>query len=361
MERHPTFSEKSVPLGSIWHYFLLFHDYNNGTNRNLWQQAPEVRGGAVNKNKECPICNLSQNRQHRYCQHCGYKFRNIWRDIFLSAVCLSVIFYLYFLFAPCKLPVKYSIGQIDSGLSLSKEDAKSAALEAEKRWEKAIGREIFQYDEQSKLKIDFVYSPAQKQINEINEEIKNLAVINVDAGDVSGQFDKLIKDMDEDLANYNAALNKYSDEVKYWRDRGGAPDPEYRALNDELKHLDQWRDKYEAKRIAVQKTQDLVTQKNKIQNKYADSASQKNADLAEGAFISGQSKKSWGQFNIQIFAFDGRSGLITLLAHEMGHEFTRFHAKKPESILYYLINTKQTGDLTAEDIGLFCRACNIKK
>lgn len=315
----------------------------------------------MSNNKKCPICNLTQNRQHRYCQHCGYKFRNIRSKILLLAVCFSAIFYLYSLFATCKLPIKYSIGKIDSGLSLSKEDAKVAVLGAEEKWENAIGKDIFQYDEQSKLKIDFVYSPEQKQINEINEEIKKLAVISVDAGDVSGQFDKLIKDMDEDLANYNAALNKYSDEVKYWQDRGGAPDPEYGALDDELKHLNQWRDKYEAKRIAIQKTQDLVTQKNKIQNKYADSAGQKNTSLVEGAFISGLNKKSLVNSNIQIFAFDGKSGLVTLLAHELGHEFTRFHAKKQESIMYGQLNAKQTGNLTQEDINLFCRSCNIKK
>lgn len=312
------------------------------------------------KNTKCPVCSLTQHHSNKHCQHCGHKFHNPWPNIFLTLTILSAGLYLYFLLTPCKLPITYSLGNVDNRLNISTDDAKAAAISAENKWEKAVGKDIFRYDENSKLKIDFIYSPEQKEINDINDQIKKLAIVDVDALDINTQFEKLFSDLNADYTKYETALDKYTADSDKWQKAGSFANSTYIQLLKDKETLDAWRAQYEAKRIAIQKSQDLVNRKIEIQNKYADST-KKDSNLTDGQFISGQNRKGLTNSTIQIFAFDGRSGLIALLTHEMGHEFTRLHAKNEESIMYPTLNTKQTGDLTSEDISLFCSACNIKK
>lgn len=313
------------------------------------------------KTVECPVCKNIQPRNYKYCSFCGYKFKKVFSKIvfvlFLAAFGASI----YYSFLPCTLPIKYSVGNIDAGLDLSKDDAKADLLVAETNWEVATGYNLFEYDESSFLKIDFVYSDEQKGLNEANIEIAKLGVIDPKRADAYDQLTAAFAELDKDLTDYNAALKKHNDNVAYWMTKGGAPEPYYTQITNELIRLNAWSDKHEQRRVAVQKTQDEYNKKMKLRDDYSKANSIEQYVSTMDFSTSGLNIKTDTDSRIKIFTYDSKEELILLLTHELGHELTRNHAKEPTSLMYPVMNDKQTGKLTDEDVKMFCDSCNVKK
>src|SRR5690606_28108810 len=90
----------------------------------------------------------------------------------------------------CRLPVTYSVGTFDDRFGVSQADALAALREAESIWETALGRDdIFTYDEDSRLKVNFIYDERQREAEAAEQARQDLSMRG-DANDVLVELHK---------------------------------------------------------------------------------------------------------------------------------------------------------------------------
>src|SRR3989344_1131330 len=65
------------------------------------------------------------------------------------------------MYLPCRQPITYSIGSFDTRFGLSKEGFLQAVSEAEGIWEKPIDKNLFSWEVDGNLNIDFIYDNRQ--------------------------------------------------------------------------------------------------------------------------------------------------------------------------------------------------------
>ena len=314
----------------------------------------------MNSSKECPVCSAEQSSTNRFCSHCGYQFKRFFPIAFV--VLLVVLFgtTVYLTIVPCRLPIKYAIGNIDSGFNLTKDQAKQDAIEAENRWEKATGKNIFQYDDNATLKINFVYTDLQARTNDILAKQVQYNIATSDTKTMAAELDAEKKSYETDLASYNAAVERHNHEVDVLESQPFSQSDADR-LNAEKRSQDAMAAKLDSRRDALNKKTEIYNQKVAVQNQDTDQYNQSINAVAGKNFIAGLHIEKLFQPDIKIYDYESNEQLIRLMMHEMGHEFIRGHAQNEDSIMYWKLNDKQTGQPTAEDIGLFCKLCNIKK
>ncbi len=277
--------------------------------------------------------------------------------LLIFLLCLAVIAYLYFF--PCKLPTHYTIGTIDSGFNISRDQAKKDALEAETRWEKATGVDMFTYDDNASLKIDFVYSDTQAKTNDM---VAKLAQYNL----ATTELKTLGQQVDAEKASYEADLTAYNTKTQAHNTAVAAVNQStaqstINQLNTEKTTLDNTLKSLQKRKADLDNKIDIYNQKVVIQNQYTDQYNQAAKQDAGQSFIAGLHLGNIFTHHISLYTFENDEQLTELMMHEMGHEFIHEHASQPESIMYYQVNDKQTGQPSTEDVNLFCSICRAKK
>src|SRR4051812_11284831 len=141
---------------------------------------------------------------------------------------------------PCSQPVSYSIGAIDPRFHLTKDTALKQAKAAEALWEKAAGKNLFDYSSTSPFKINFIYDDRQARTDELAQIAGNLKTTKNQFDSIGEQATTLSKEYDTKHAAYQDAsmrlqsdLDAYNKEVDKWNSEGGAPESEYKKLQAE--------------------------------------------------------------------------------------------------------------------------------
>src|SRR5689334_13773789 len=81
-----------------------------------------------------------------------------------AAVTIAVAWYLAG--APCSSPITWRVGELDARFGLSKEELLSVMERAEAVWESASGKDLFRYEEDGSMPINFVYDERQRTAQE---------------------------------------------------------------------------------------------------------------------------------------------------------------------------------------------------
>src|SRR5437867_13256394 len=89
----------------------------------------------------------------------AYSRRRIW-VLLLMCVVLGVIVWRQHQTA-CHAPVLYRLGHIDAQFGLSDSAVRAALEQAEQLWEKALGRNLFEYSATAQLTINLVFDERQ--------------------------------------------------------------------------------------------------------------------------------------------------------------------------------------------------------
>lgn len=256
----------------------------------------------------------------------------------------SFAFYFIYYYQTCRIPKKYSIGEIDKRFKVSRDEVLNSARDAESRWDDQSGKNIFEYDTDSAFKINLIYDDRQAKLDQMNAEVSK---INTQGGSI----EEFRSQLDIEISKYQTDLNDFNSQVSYWNSQGGAPPAEYQAL--------------EEKKISLQNRQIEINKKASLLNLQID---EHNSNLSEvKSQIDAEKNKivTQGEYRgneINIYTFGNLDELRLVLMHELGHSLTKEHASDSKSIMYYILKDQDVTNplLSSEDITLVKDECRIK-
>jgi hypothetical protein len=277
---------------------------------------------------------------------------------------------LHIIDKPCDKPLTYAIGTVDPRFNISQADFQNTIEQAQKIWENAIGRQLFQYDPNSTFKINLVYDDRQANSQEAQKMEKDLntlqnsheAIIN-QYNNVSSAYKKRLDDYNSAVADYEKKLDKYNNEVDSWNAKGGAPEDTYNDLKKQKSDLEDTYNKLEKERKAIDvlvgQNNNLAAQEKNIVNTY-------NSNLTTYQNKYGQpsqfDKGVYDGKEIDIYQFNALDDLRLTIAHELGHYLGLDHVENSKSIMYYLMGDQDINNPqpSAEDISAFKNVCQMQ-
>lgn len=247
-------------------------------------------------------------------------------------------------FNPCDNPVDYYIGTIDSGFNVSEDFLLSAVREAESLWENASGNNLFNYSEGEGVKISLIYDYRQ----DVTKELNALSgALDVD----EAYYSKLKNQYDEYVAEYEASSASLDYLVSTYNQSG------YKKKNAE-QQLGEIKEKEEAAIAMMKKINDLAREINALAEKYNLNVGEYN-DLGSSfeEFEQGNYTADSYSQAINVYQFDDREKLVSVLTHEMGHALGLGHSESPQDIMYS-VNAGESQSITEEDISRLSEICS---
>lgn len=271
---------------------------------------------------------------------------------------------------PCKLPVRYFIGEVDTRFGTNVDELKRITQNAEALWETRLNTDLFIHDEANgTLPINFIFDERQAEADKETELRADLKAKEGMSESVALQYQTLItefrakrKDYESRVVAYEAKLQKYNTEVNQWNEKGGAPEDIVGELRTRANALEAEKNALSTLALKLNSITDnlnrigargneLITDYNTIVNEYNKEFSSER-EFAQGDYTGDA---------INIYQFDSEEELTLVLAHEFGHALSLDHVQGEDSIMYYLME-KQSPEkgIQDEDIAEFSRVCTKK-
>lgn len=289
--------------------------------------------------------------------------------VLIATILFGGGYFYYIAQAVCPVPISYTLGDIDERFELTRDEAKLAIAEAESVWENATGKNLFSYEEDGELVINFVFDERQQLVDaegELKERLdatENISdAIGETYAELVAQYNELKLDYADRVERYERDLNVYNEEVERYNRQGGAPADVYEALSERKESLnDEQTDLNElaAKLNTLVNDINSVGEKgNTIINTYNKGVNVYNEAFGEAhEFTQGD----YTNKTIKVYTFEDKQELRLVLAHELGHALSLDHVEDERSVMHYLIGGQtQSDSLSKQDLAEFDRVCGEK-
>jgi predicted DNA-binding protein YlxM (UPF0122 family) len=296
-----------------------------------------------------------------------------------SAVIISIILIALGLYGfkkyyphPCQTPITYSLGEIDPHFNISRDEVIKALKQTESIWETSIGKNLFSYSENGKLKISLVYDSRQESTIKlqqlglnINEDKTTYDALKVQYNSLISSYNDQKSSLQSLIKNYDTAKAEYEKQATYWNQKGGAPIDEYNKLTNDKLNLEGLANQIRALQNSITNLVDNINATANVLNRIADSLNLNVSNYndigatQETEFQEGIYKKDLNGEEIIVYQFDSYNKLVRVLAHEFGHALGLEHTNDPNSIMYK-INQGNNLILTPEDLSALKTMCHIK-
>lgn len=289
--------------------------------------------------------------------------------LLMLALLLSLTYWYQNVEAICKLPIYYSLGEVDSRFDMSEVEIRNILSKSESIWEEATGRNLLTYDEKASLKVNFIFDERQQSALEAEEEKEKLDAkeqVNEALGDTYAELVAQYQTQQlayEDLkAAYERKLSVYNNEVEKYNNSGGAPKDVYEELEAKRAVLDE---ELEAINDIASKLNKLSSQINSIGDRGNELIKQYNDSVVRfnDSFGSGEefTQGDYQGNDINIYTFKDKQELALVLAHEFGHSMSLDHVDNEKSIMHYLMGGQpESLKPTTEDLAAFEVVCGDK-
>ena len=266
----------------------------------------------------------------------------------------------------CPAPLSYRIGEVDPSFQFSFEEARETVTKAEIKWEEAVNRELFVYDDEAKFTINFIFDERQAQSNAEEQKrrfldgqlAENQELFKVVEA-AQKEYDKMAAAYEGRSAAYENRLAEYNQTVQKYNDRGGAPQETFEGLEEERISLNN-----EAADLSetVDQLNDLANQINELNkegNRLIDSYNEDVEDYNENyGFEREFTQGDYQGTEINIYEFSNDNELQSVLLHEFGHALGIDHVDGSSSVMYYLLEDDDVEPLfSSSDLEAFYAVC----
>lgn len=275
--------------------------------------------------------------------------------------------------APCRIPITYMIGTIDTKFDVSHTDVERAAAAAVSVWEKASGRDLFREIATGTpivvLNLEYdVRQQTTETLKDLGSQISNTSAkyddVEVAYNAKRSAYLQQKASFESQAAQFERDAASYQKEVDSWNARGGASPSVVRRLNQEKASL---QERQTALGSAQQRVNALADEVNVLAKKLNSMASDINATARTYNTVGAQTGEEFeegvyesraGQESITVFEFDSQARLTRLLAHEFGHALGLDHVEGEDSIMYRL-NQGSNISPTYEDTAALKAECRL--
>jgi predicted RND superfamily exporter protein len=284
----------------------------------------------------------------------------------LIVVLFGAGYFYYIAQAVCPAPITYKLGELDTRFNLTTQEARVALSEAESVWEDATGRNLFSFEDEGELTVNFVYDDRQEFITEEEEfksklnETENMSEdVNNTYDDLVAKYNELKESYTKRIEAYETQLRSYNEEVEKYNNQGGAPEKVYARLQTEKNKLDveqrSLNELSNSLNALVKQINDIGEKGNLLLKTYNKGVEAYNKTYGKPReFTQGD----YTENTIHIYTFKDRYELKTVLVHELGHALSLGHVEGEESIMHHLIGAQpQAAGLSENDLAEFNRVC----
>lgn len=274
---------------------------------------------------------------------------------------------------PCEKPIYYNLGIIDANFNLKNEYILTALLEAENVWEKAINKNLFEYNSEKTdtMKINFLYDYRQEASNtmakigiKVEQTQSSYNEVKTRYFDLKQKYYSLKQSYDARLSLFNKKSKELQTVVNSWNAKGGAPKEIYDKLIYEQKELT---DEFNKLNIMNQEINSLVNNVNSLSVTLNSLANSLNIDVGQynkvgqslgESYEEGLYKSNGLTSSIDIYEFKNHDQLVKILTHELGHALGFEHVEDTKAIMYKINNSNST-ILSQSDISLLNTKCSL--
>ncbi|MEK7461991.1 MAG: M57 family metalloprotease [Patescibacteria group bacterium] len=266
----------------------------------------------------------------------------------------------------CPAPLTYKLGQLDSHFTISRAEAIAKIAEAERAWEEKTGRELFQYEENGKLVIDFVFDDRQAESNlegaernQLDAQFAETETLKKTIEDLQENYKETSETYENNVEAYETALARHNEQVTRYNDQGGAPSDIHADLERERQTLDDRLNKLNADADALNKLAQNINTLGQKSNELIDAYNnQVGAYNEEYGFAKEFTQGDYQDKRINIYKFSTNEELISVLTHELGHALGIEHVADSSAVMYYLLKEGSSSvALNDADIEAFTAVC----
>ena len=283
--------------------------------------------------------------------------KNVFKNIIALVILCTAIYIFrgslaksYFIlqdkYFPCTRVITYSLGTVDSGFELSKEDFLSTIKDGERMWETAVNKNLFTYvPAGGELTINLVYDKRQENtqiMNNIDSSIKN----NQSSYDgLKNEVDSLKNEFEVKKSNLENKINTLKNKNgRYTKESINEINGLQAELNNFVVKINKAVDELNKSAYSINSQ---ATQYNHIGDELGD-------QFEEGLYHSDRSGKY-----IDIYQFENKEKLERVLMHELGHALSLDHLNNPDDIMYAM-NTGINLVPTEDDINALKAHCEVE-
>lgn len=268
----------------------------------------------------------------------------VWRYALVPVGLIGLLALLaFFQPKPCSEPITYTIGTIDPRFGLERQTVMDALQRATAIWDRAEGKTLFRYDENSDLPVNFVYGAVQETrdakqplVAEVERDQATEKSLKEQIARQKHAYESDAHAIHSDRALFRTALNEHNARAEYWSSIGAVSPEDQARIRQEVTELS---GEQAALNARVRQLNELVPLINADVARYnaliaADKATIAIINRDAGVMhMAGNYVVHNGERSINVFEVGDTTSLVNLLAHELGHALGMYHNGNRHSIM----------------------------